>query len=88
MASTKNNVRLPCPVDPQPVNGYFLARCEALDLVCQGVTPEAAQAQLQEEATLFFGAAKELGTLSAWTGKVAALPKADATITVDLSSLP
>lgn len=88
MASAKKPLRLPCQVDPEPVNGFYLARCEALDLVCQGATPEAAQAQLQQEAALFLGAAKDLGTLDAWTQRLSALPAAKATVTVDLSSLP
>jgi hypothetical protein len=89
MTKGQSVVRLPFQVDPQPISGFFLVRCEALDLVCQGPTPEAAQAQLQEEAALYLGAAKELGTLGALTGRLASLPVADAaaTVTVDLSSL-
>jgi hypothetical protein len=88
MASAKTSFRLPCQMDSQPVNGVYLMRCEALDLVCQGATPEAAQAQMQEEAALFLGTAKELGTLSAWTGKIAALPASDSAVTINLNALP
>ncbi|MFI5400077.1 MAG: hypothetical protein ACHQZQ_03380 [SAR324 cluster bacterium] len=84
MPSKRKSVRLPCRVDPQPVNGFFLIRCEALDLVCQGATPEAAQAQLLEEAALVFAAAQELGTLGALTERVAGLPATEAAVTVEL----
>ncbi|MFI5401152.1 MAG: hypothetical protein ACHQZQ_08900 [SAR324 cluster bacterium] len=71
-------------MDPQPVNGFFLIRCEALDLVCQGASPEAAQAQLIEEAALVLAAAKEMGSLGALTERLADLPETEAGVTVDL----
>jgi len=84
MASDGKRVRLPFRLDPEPVNGVFLARCDALDLVCQGATPEAAQAQLAEEAALVIAAAKETGSLGALTERLAGLPDTEAAVTLDL----
>jgi predicted RNase H-like HicB family nuclease len=64
MAAAPASVRLPYRLDEERVNGWVLARCEALDLVCQGATEDEAVAQLRDEATLLLSAAAEAGTLA------------------------
>jgi predicted RNase H-like HicB family nuclease len=87
MTRLPHPLRLAYRLDPEPVNGWVLARCEALDLVSQGRTPEEAGALLGEEARLLLEQAHALGTLATLLERIAAQPAADAAgvLEVDLS---
>jgi hypothetical protein len=87
--SLPKSVRLAYRVDAEPVNGWVLARCDALDLVCQGRTSEDARLQLIEEAGLLVAQAGEQGTLTAWVDRLAASPAGEGeTLDLDLARLP
>jgi predicted RNase H-like HicB family nuclease len=64
MASASGKLRLSYVLDPEPVNGWVLSRCEALDLVSQGRTPEEARDTLREEASLLLAQAQASGALA------------------------
>jgi len=89
MTTPLRKLRLACRLDPEPVQGWILAHCEALDLVSQGRTPEQARSLLQEEARLYLGWAKELGILAPLLERLAALPAGGeaAFIDIDMTKL-
>jgi predicted RNase H-like HicB family nuclease len=84
MTASRRKLRLSYRVDTEPVNGWVLSRCEALDLISQGRTAEQARTLLQEEARLYLGQAKELGNLPALLERLAAQPAGDGAPTFDL----
>ncbi len=84
MTRTRRKLRLPYRLDPEPVNGWVLSRCEPLDLVSQGRTAEQARTLLQEEARLYLGQAKELGDLPALLERLDAQPAGDGASSFDL----
>ena len=71
MAKPAKTLQLEFAVDSEPVNGYFLARCPALDLVSQGETANQARATLLEEARLVLAHAQSCGGLEALAERLA-----------------
>ncbi len=75
MASARK-LRLDYRVDAEPVNGWWIARCEALDLVSQGRSADQALTLLQEEAGLVLSHAKATETLPGLLDRLNAAPAA------------
>jgi predicted RNase H-like HicB family nuclease len=90
MTSPQHFLRLAYCLDPEPVNGYVMARCEALDLVSQGRTEEEARATLRDEAALVLGQTQHMGSLAALLERIGAsvLGKPSAGFDFDLTRLP
>ena len=93
MSKTPRKLRLAYTVDPEPVNGWVLARCPALDLVSQGATAQQARETLLEEAHLLLAEAQSNGGLAPLVERLAgdatqhpAAPGGDA-LDIDLAQL-
>src|SRR5579863_10202151 len=90
MPAAPHLLRLPFKVDPDPVNGYVLVRCENLDLVSQGKNEADARAVLSDEASLYLAAARDLGTMDPLVERLAEQTQLDGlrVLDIDLAKLP
>jgi hypothetical protein len=90
MPAAPHLLRLPFKVDPDPVNGYVLVRCENLDLVSQGKNEADARAVLSDEASLYLASARDLGTIDPLVERLAEQAQLDGlrVLDIDLAKLP
>jgi predicted RNase H-like HicB family nuclease len=89
MTKSPKKLRLAYRIEPEPVNGWVLARCEALDLVSQGRDAEQARTLLHEEARLYLAQMQGQGALTALLERLdgEAAQENTASIDFDLSRL-
>lgn len=89
MTQPPRKLRLGYTLDPEPVNGWTLARCADLDLVSQGQTRELARATLLEETGLLLAHTQANGGLAPLLERIAGQEATGGdALEIDLTRLP